>query len=79
MQVLQEISPSVLHLILTWIFQLIAVIPDTNTPALTYYTLQAEVPNVIIKHGVVQVVYNTNNPNAPPSFYQCADFGTFQN
>ena len=23
--------------------------------------------------AVIQVIYNTNNPQAPPQFYQCAD------
>lgn len=49
----------------------LASIPDTDTPALTMYTLPVELPNPILRHGVLQVAYNTNN--SPGTFYQCAD------
>mmetsp|Transcript_2034 Transcript_2034/g.7359 ORF Transcript_2034/g.7359 Transcript_2034/m.7359 type:complete len:180 (+) Transcript_2034:84-623(+) len=46
-------------------------IPDTDTPALTMYTVPVELPNPILRHAVLQVAYNTNN--SPGTFYQCAD------
>jgi len=51
--------------------------PDTDAPSLTFYVIEAELPMKPDRHGVVQVVYYTNNPEAPPAFYQCADMGRF--
>jgi len=56
-------------------FEFVATVPDDGEPSLTYYEVMVTVPNMIVKHGVLQVVYYTNNPSAPPSFWQCADFG----
>eukprot|EP01116_Phalansterium_solitarium_P019526 TRINITY_DN5492_c0_g1_i1.p3 TRINITY_DN5492_c0_g1~~TRINITY_DN5492_c0_g1_i1.p3 ORF type:complete len:174 (+),score=76.80 TRINITY_DN5492_c0_g1_i1:54-524(+) len=47
--------------------------PDTQSPSLTIYAAHVTIPNVPTKHGIIQTVYYTNNPQAPPTFYQCAD------
>jgi hypothetical protein len=49
-------------------------VDDSNTKSLHLY-----IPNITIPdsfkgdNAVLQVMYNTNNPNAPATFYQCAD------
>ncbi len=51
-----------------------ASLSDDATPTLGLYTLSVSsgaefTPGPII----IQAVYKTNNPSAPPAFYQCAD------
>ena len=49
-------------------------IPDDNKPSLTQYAEQVLIPTSAAK-GVytVEVVYYTNNPQAPAAFYECTD------
>jgi len=58
-------------------FKLLGSTKDTSAPSLSLYYIQAELPNTPIKHGIVQVVYFTQNPGAPAAFFQCADMGIF--
>ncbi len=58
-------------------FQAIGSTPDTDAPSLSFYVVEAVLPNKPDRHGIVQVVYYTNNPEAPPAFYQCGDMGRF--
>lgn len=53
---------------------ILATVEDTSAPSLTYYSTELTVPSMA-RPGlyVLQVKYNTNNPQAPPTFYQCAD------
>lgn len=53
-------------------FQLLTTIPDKGEKSLTLYTAQVKIPMVKGNYAI-QVTYNTNNPAAPPQFYQCAD------
>jgi len=55
-------------------FKTIGTISDDKQPSLTFYTFTFTLPTTVSRHGVMQVVYYTNNPNAPSAFYQCADF-----
>lgn len=52
---------------------LLAKVPDTSDPSLTLYTVKVIMPTTPTDHGVLQAVYTTDNPKAPPDFYQCAD------
>ncbi|XP_065897850.1 uncharacterized protein [Dysidea avara] len=54
-------------------FQQVGMIADSNTTSLHLYTLNVTFPKMSTDHAVVQVTYVTNNPKAPPVFYQCAD------
>ncbi|XP_045172862.2 uncharacterized protein LOC123534610 [Mercenaria mercenaria] len=51
----------------------IARVPDMGEPSLTLYSVTGMVPSRISGTAVLQVTYVTNNPDAPPVFYQCAD------
>ncbi|XP_048728234.1 uncharacterized protein LOC125646122 [Ostrea edulis] len=53
-------------------FQLLTTIPDQGEKSLTLYTAVVKIP-LVKGNYAIQVTYNTNNPGAPPSFYQCAD------
>ncbi|XP_062520838.1 uncharacterized protein LOC134195777 [Corticium candelabrum] len=57
---------------------LIKNIPDTNSSSLSLYTVEVMLPKKPMAHAVIQVVYMTNNPNAPKAFYQCADIATVE-
>ncbi|XP_062520531.1 uncharacterized protein LOC134195515 [Corticium candelabrum] len=48
-------------------------ITDTSAPSLTLYTVEVKLPNKPSPHAVLQVEYYTDNPHAPPTFFQCAD------
>ncbi|GFR63064.1 hypothetical protein ElyMa_005474000 [Elysia marginata] len=48
-------------------------ITDTSNASLTLYSAKITVPDTMCGHVIVQVRYVTNNPNAGPVFYQCAD------
>jgi hypothetical protein len=55
-------------------WRILSVLPDTNTDPLTLYSQVVKLP--IRAHdttSVLRVTYWTNNPAAPPAFYQCAD------
>jgi hypothetical protein len=52
-------------------FQKLAVVPDTNAPALTLYSAGIALPRQSTSHGLLQVQYITNNGVGP--FYQCSD------
>jgi len=56
-------------------FMDVAVLPDTSAPSGSLYTVIVPLPNMNIKHGVVQAVYYPHNSEAPDAFYQCADVG----
>ncbi|GFS20983.1 hypothetical protein ElyMa_005071000 [Elysia marginata] len=45
---------------------------DTSDPSLTLYSANVTVPRMP-GHLILQARYVTNNPQAPPVFYQCAD------
>ncbi|KAK3804465.1 hypothetical protein RRG08_058587 [Elysia crispata] len=45
---------------------------DTSDPSLTLYSANITMPHMP-GHMVLQARYVTNNPQAPPIFYQCAD------
>ncbi|XP_071941310.1 uncharacterized protein [Antedon mediterranea] len=59
-------------------FKLLAKVADKGEPSLTVYsvnvTLPTRPPNTKV---IMQVVYETNNPQAPPAFYQCSDMMLF--
>ncbi len=49
-------------------------VPDTAAPTLSLYYLDLVVPKTLpTGNYVLQSVYATNNPGAPPNFYQCSD------
>eukprot|EP01012_Entosiphon_sulcatum_P040758 TRINITY_DN54471_c0_g1_i1.p1 TRINITY_DN54471_c0_g1~~TRINITY_DN54471_c0_g1_i1.p1 ORF type:complete len:163 (-),score=21.24 TRINITY_DN54471_c0_g1_i1:60-512(-) len=48
-------------------------VPDAGDKSLTLYTEEISIPRSIRGPAVLQVTYTTNNPQAPPVFYQCAD------
>jgi len=50
-------------------------IPDTPAPSLSVFTVNLFIPvnASLVGEGVVQVVYVTENPEAPPYFFSCAD------
>ncbi len=49
-------------------------IPDTNTPSLYLYASSVTMPDGPVGvPAILQVTYTTNNPDAPPKFYQCSD------
>ena len=51
-----------------------AMINDMGEPSLHLYSTTLMVPMSAMKGKyMIQVVYNTMNPKAPPMFYQCAD------
>ena len=51
-----------------------AMINDMGEPSLTLYSTTLMVPMSAMKGKyMIQAVYNTMNPMAPPMFYQCAD------
>ncbi|KAL5493680.1 hypothetical protein EMCRGX_G014890 [Ephydatia muelleri] len=54
-------------------FEKVLTIPDDKQPSLTLYTPNITLPSTLSGPVVLQVVYVTNNPQAPASFYQCAD------
>ena len=54
-------------------FDDLAVIPDGGEPSLSIYTTDVHIPDKARGLYVLQVDYRTNNPQAPPNFYQCAD------
>ncbi|XP_063407913.1 uncharacterized protein LOC134691358 [Mytilus trossulus] len=61
-------------------FQSLAVVKDNNEPNLHLYTVPITVPSDRLKQTLVlQVVYVTNNPQAPPMFYQCRDVQIIDN
>lgn len=52
----------------------IAATPDTNAPSLSLYKLIGFTPAAAAPGAyILQTIYNTQNPAAPPQFYQCAD------
>jgi len=54
-------------------FTKLLTIKDMNSTSPIDYSVNAVLPNMSMKHAVMQMIYNTNNPGAPPMFYQCAD------
>ncbi|XP_067928604.1 uncharacterized protein [Watersipora subatra] len=50
-------------------------IPDMGEPSLHLYIQEVTLPKLAKgkPHNIMQVVYKTNNPAAPPAFYQCTD------
>jgi len=44
-------------------FQPLAVIPDSDTPDLTLYTVEVTIPRQTGAYGLIQVVYYANDPN----------------
>ncbi|XP_033109105.1 uncharacterized protein LOC117110491 isoform X3 [Anneissia japonica] len=59
-------------------FKVLAKIADMGEPSLTIYTVNVTMPTRPPNTPVtIQVVYETNNPNAPPAFYQCSDVMLF--
>ncbi|XP_070534912.1 uncharacterized protein [Ptychodera flava] len=58
-------------------FQQLSMVPDDSQPSLSLYSVNVTIPGVVYTHGVIQVQYQTNNPAAPPVFYQCADVFLF--
>ena len=54
-------------------FDDLAVIPDAGEQSLSVYTADVHIPDKARGLYVLQVNYRTNNPQAPPNFYQCAD------
>ncbi|XP_062566425.1 uncharacterized protein LOC134228738 [Saccostrea cucullata] len=53
-------------------FQTLTTIPDKGEKSLTLYTALVKIP-LVKGNYAIQVIYNTNNPKAPPQFFQCAD------
>jgi hypothetical protein len=52
----------------------IATLADNSAPSLTVFTVSLWTPmEAPPGNYTLQVVYYTNNPNAPPAFYACAD------
>ena len=49
----------------------LAKFPDTNSPALTMYTLPIVLPNAPSDHAVIRVHYACNG--LPFTFYTCSD------
>lgn len=54
----------------------LSLYPRKNHSFLSFFFFKKSNLNfsTVSRHGVMQVVYYTNNPNAPSAFYQCADF-----
>ncbi|XP_033640214.1 uncharacterized protein LOC117300637 [Asterias rubens] len=49
-------------------------IPDTDTPSLYIYEATVTMPDGPVGlPAILQVTYATDNPDAPPKFYQCSD------
>jgi hypothetical protein len=49
-------------------------LPDTQTPSLTVFSYDVNVPHLETPLGYLQIVYYTNNPAVNNAvFYQCAD------
>lgn len=49
-------------------------INDSPAPTMSLYSVNFQVPTSLSGGNyVVQTVYYTNNPGAPPNFYQCSD------
>jgi len=55
-------------------FDELATVADSAAPSLSFFLAEVALPLTAVKHGVLQVVYYPNNPAAPDTFYQCADF-----
>lgn len=53
--------------------KLLASARDTNAPSLSMYRLRGSLAGVAAGNYTVQTIYYTNNPQAPPAFFQCAD------
>jgi hypothetical protein len=53
---------------------LLASVTDSSSPSLSNYTVSLYVP-METQPGTygLQVAYNPNNPEAPDTFYNCAD------
>ena len=51
---------------------------DTAAGSLSLYTATVKFSERISQRGILQVVYNTNNPAAPAQFVQCADLYLFK-
>ena len=51
----------------------LAVVPDAGEPSLSIYTTDVRIPEQARGGYILQVDYETNNKQAPPNFYQCAD------
>ena len=57
----------------------IAATPDTNAPSLTLFKMIGFVPPASPAGAfILQTVYSTSNPAAPPAFYQCSDVTIIQ-
>jgi hypothetical protein len=52
---------------------MLSTVMDTNTTSPWLYVVKVQLPDDKMDHAVLQAVYNTSNPSAPPAFYQCAD------
>ena len=53
---------------------MMGTINDSPAPTLSLYPVTFQVPTALSGGNyVVQTVYYTNNPGAPPNFYQCSD------
>ncbi|XP_072175853.1 uncharacterized protein [Diadema setosum] len=56
-------------------FKDIEMMPDTADPSLTLYYKNVTMPTGPVNQpGILRVIYETKNPEAPPMFYQCSDF-----
>ncbi|XP_046577528.1 uncharacterized protein LOC124285359 isoform X2 [Haliotis rubra] len=48
-------------------------IPDMGQPSLSLFSVNVTIPTRPGKGYILQTQYMTNNPKAPPTFYQCGD------
>merc|ERR1719189_916208 len=48
-------------------------VADTSDPTFSIYQVVGTIPKTDEGPYVLEAVYNTNNADAPPAFYQCAD------
>lgn len=51
---------------------------DTDAPNLAVFSTTVTIPEETGEDMIIQTKYITNNPNAPPEFYQCADVVVFR-
>ncbi|CAH1773927.1 unnamed protein product [Owenia fusiformis] len=56
---------------------MIAKVQDNGEPSLYIYEVEVTAPKSLNDHYIMQVTYVTMNKQAPPVFYQCADFGVY--
>ncbi|XP_069112494.1 uncharacterized protein [Argopecten irradians] len=52
----------------------LATIPDGGEPSLTIYSVNVTIPRDLeMREYIIHSAYITNNPQAPPEFFQCSD------